>query len=287
MKRVISVLVLSISLLSSAHGQTIKTAERTSNTIVIQTDAGAVRVKNFYKYARKEGDWFNLTPGYSEYHISYDPSSKTFELSFGMSGDSWSEFVANRVHAQNKFLELLDITNREACKLSVKVRPINRYVDFPPKFYRSDFCGSTSKEGAQLSPANPKAIGATVKRLPAENIVITKNRKGGRWWKVTLPPDGWYDTGIVVRASAVNMVSISAYPYNRSERDLRWQMKINNRIFDVELDGSGFPTNSANFSPQYDNPSERVYKVSSQFRDTLLLRSNMRSPIALEVHLSF
>jgi hypothetical protein len=87
-----------------------------SATIILGTLHGLVTVKNFYKTALGAEDEFIIITQNDNYEINYNTTDSGFYLDIKQ-----APFDANRASAETNFLNLLGVSQVDACKLTVAV----------------------------------------------------------------------------------------------------------------------------------------------------------------------
>ena len=86
------------------------------DALIIGTARGAVSVKNFYASAAGATEQFIVMKKNGSEEITYDTYTSGFSVFI-----SAAPFEANRAAAESNFLEILEITKVDACKLNVWV----------------------------------------------------------------------------------------------------------------------------------------------------------------------
>jgi hypothetical protein len=111
----------------------------TGNRFTISTSQGDVSVKNFYPASQSiiqnEVDFYQ-----SDYDsFSYFPKDKNFQIITSIVTEE--DLKQKQPDLEAKFLELLDISKEDACKLSVTISsPQSINPDIADKTFRLSFC---------------------------------------------------------------------------------------------------------------------------------------------------
>lgn len=91
----------------------------TSTTVVLGTSNGSITMNNFYTAALgADGEFVRLLQN-GNYKIDYDTNKSSFDLDINS-----TTFDASRVLAETNFLTVLNISQSDACKLTVAVSEV-------------------------------------------------------------------------------------------------------------------------------------------------------------------
>jgi hypothetical protein len=140
-------------------GQTQKEAAApsipTGDHFTIQTPQGVVTVKNFYPTALIVGPQ-SLVVDVNSFSVSYDGTYHIFFIT--VRGESRNEIIKHRKEAEGAFLQLLEVTPKDACRLHVELSYWGAGVlAFDPNSRLPlSFCASTSEQADQQSAKTSK-----------------------------------------------------------------------------------------------------------------------------------
>ena len=136
---VVGILVSMVSISMFGQTRTKRSSPRNDRT-TIQTPAGPVQVKNFFKTIKPKTfsneTWYTLYdsgPGSIEYYVR---TNRFVITSQPLSRREWDQ---NRAALEKQFLKILGITQEDACKLRVDMSAVNKYESWSGK-YPLSFC---------------------------------------------------------------------------------------------------------------------------------------------------